>query len=159
MLEPSFRVQSAAGQQRVFQAHGGGFAKGSPYVKVIISFQIAAVNDAEDLHPVIQPVSTGELIGNAMKLPSQPFRGGDIVDVFQRVCGGGFIALIHFPSVGRFGMLPCAGVRNVEHIPQFGVSLVGSMRAMPLEPRRMYRRMALFQRAYSAQAVASGRWA
>jgi hypothetical protein len=120
MLEPGFRVQSASGQQRVFQAHGGGFAKGCLYVKFIISFQIAAVNDAEYLHAVIQPVGMGKLIGNAVKLPFQPFRGRDIVADFQRACGSGFIALIHFPLVGCFGMLARAGIRNVEHIPQFG---------------------------------------
>ena len=40
-----------------------------------------------------------------------------------------------------------------------GFSRELSTRAMPLEPRRTYRRMVPFQRSYSAQAVASGRWA
>ena len=40
-----------------------------------------------------------------------------------------------------------------------GLSPLLSMRAMPLEPLRTYRPIFSFQKSYSAQAVASGRWA
>ena len=42
---------------------------------------------------------------------------------------------------------------------RMGRSPESSTRAMPLEQRRTYRPMRLFHRSYSAQAVASGRWA
>ncbi|MBR3165020.1 MAG: hypothetical protein IKF16_02455 [Lachnospiraceae bacterium] len=40
-----------------------------------------------------------------------------------------------------------------------GRSPLVSIRAIPFDPRRTYLRMVSFHRSYSAQAVASGRWA
>ena len=37
VLETLVRVQAAAAEQRVFEAHGGGFAKGRAYVEFIIA--------------------------------------------------------------------------------------------------------------------------
>ena len=91
MLESRFRVQLTPRQQRIFQADGGGFAKGCTYVKIIISIQITAVNDTEDVPAVFQPIDLDEMIGNAMELAFQPFCGWDIIMAFQGVCGGGFI--------------------------------------------------------------------
>ena len=125
MLEPRFRIQSASGQQRILQADRGSFPKRGSHVKLIIPLQVASINDAEDLLLVIQPIDLSKLGGNTAELSFQPFRSRYVVAALQGSSGGSFIALVHFPLKRRSGMLLCAGVSNIEHIPQFGVISVG----------------------------------
>ncbi|MCL1855067.1 MAG: hypothetical protein FWF86_04980 [Clostridia bacterium] len=124
MLELCIGVQPAPGQKRVFQANRGGFAKGGPDVVIIISFQITAVNDAEDLILMLLPIGFRELRGNVTELMFQPYRAGDTVPAFQGGRGGGFIAFVHLPLEGCSGLFPSAGVRDIEHIPQLGVAAI-----------------------------------
>lgn len=88
-------MASAAGQQGVFGADGSGFPEGNPDVEFIVSFQIASVNDAEDLPAVIQPLVHDQLLNGGMHLFFQ--RAGDVVTVFQRAAGGIFILLRKLP--------------------------------------------------------------
>ena len=60
VLETLVRVQSAAAEQRVFEAHGSGFAKGRAYVEFIIAVQVAIVDDAEDLLLMIAPIGMAQ---------------------------------------------------------------------------------------------------
>ena len=88
-------IASAAGQQSVFGADSNGFPKGNPDVEFIVSFQIASVNDAEDLPAVIQPLVHDQLLNGGMHLFFQ--RAGDVVTVFQRAAGGIFVLLRKLP--------------------------------------------------------------
>ncbi len=120
MLKPCFRAESASTEQRVFQTYGGSFAKGCAYVKLIISFQVAAVNDAEDFLLMILPIVLREHRGNAVNLPRQPSRSGNIVTAFQRGFSGSLVVLMDGPLCDCPGVVPRTRIRYVEHIPQFG---------------------------------------
>lgn len=88
-------IAPAAGQQSVFGADGGGLPEGSPDVEFIVPFQIASVNDAEDLPAVIQPLVHHQLLNSGMNLFFQT--PGDVVTVFQRAAGGIFVLLRKLP--------------------------------------------------------------
>lgn len=88
-------MASAAGQQGVFGADSSSFPEGNPDVEFIVSFQIASVNDAEDLPAVIQPLVHDQLLNGGMHLFFQ--RAGDVVTVFQRAAGGIFVLLCKLP--------------------------------------------------------------
>ena len=53
MLEIRFRLQPAAGHQRVSDADGGGASEGYSDVEIIIFLQKGTVNDAEDVALVL----------------------------------------------------------------------------------------------------------
>lgn len=120
MPEPRFRVQSAPGQQCVFQADGGRFAKGRTDVKLIIAVKKTAVNDVEDVPLMRIPIGLAELVGDVTDLLPHSLRGGDRIAAFQSSCGSGLVALGHFPLEGRSGLRSCAGVRHIKDIPQSG---------------------------------------
>ena len=88
-------IAPAAGQQGVFGADSSSFPEGNPDVEFIVSFQIASVNDAEDLPAVIQPLVHDQLLNGGMHLFFQ--RDGDVVTVFQRAAGGIFVLLCKLP--------------------------------------------------------------
>ena len=88
-------IAPAAGQQGVFSADGGGLSEGSSDVEFIVPFQIAFVNDAEDLPAVIKPLIHDQLLNGGMHLFFQ--RAGDVVTVFQRAAGGIFVLLRKLP--------------------------------------------------------------
>lgn len=78
-------IAPAAGQQGVFSADGGGLSEGSSDVEFIVPFQIAFVNDAEDLPAVIQPLIHHQLLNSGMNLFFQT--PGDVISVLQRTAG------------------------------------------------------------------------
>ena len=111
-------IAPAAGQQGVFSADGGGLSEGSSDVEFIVPFQIAFVNDAEDLPAVIKPLIHHQLLNSGMNLFFQT--PGDVVAVLQRTAGGFFILFRKLPLREGTGSSPCARVRNIEHIAEFG---------------------------------------
>ena len=122
MLESCVRLQATSGQQRVFEAHGGGFAKGSAYVKLIIPFQKTAVNDAADFVLMIQPVISRKLISRGMDLPFQALAGGRVVAIFQRKPRRLSVFLGEHPRLvlHRVFSFPCVGY--VKHIAELGLT-------------------------------------
>lgn len=110
-------IAPAAGQQSVFGADGGGLPEGNSDVEFIVPFQIASVNDAEDLPAVIQPLIHDQLLNSGMNLPFQ--WAGDVISVLQRAAGGFFILFRKLPLREGTGSSPCARIRNIEHIAEF----------------------------------------
>ncbi|MVB13068.1 hypothetical protein CAFE_38230 [Caprobacter fermentans] len=53
MLEIGFRLQSAAGHQRVSDTDGGGASEGYSDVEIIIFLQKGTVNDVENVALVL----------------------------------------------------------------------------------------------------------
>lgn len=111
-------IAPAAGQQSVFGADGGGFPEGNSDVEFIVPFQIASVNDAEDLPAVIQPLVHHQLLNSGMNLFFQT--PGDVVSVLQRATGGFFVLFCKLPLRERAGTGANTRIRNVEHITEFG---------------------------------------
>lgn len=66
--EAFVRIETAAREQGVFEAYGGGFSEGSTYVKFIIILQERTVNDVEDLPLMIDPVHLRKQTSNRVKL-------------------------------------------------------------------------------------------
>lgn len=111
-------IAPAAGQQGVFSADGGGLSEGSSDVEFIVPFQIAFVNDAEDLPAVIQPLIHHQLLNSGMNLFFQT--PGDVVAVLQRTAGGFFILFRKLPLREWAGTGTNTRIRNIEHIAEFG---------------------------------------
>ena len=116
MLETLVGIQSAAAEQHVFEAHGGGFAKGRAYVKFIIPIQITVVNDVEDLLLMIAPVGMAKKIGDRAKLPRQPFADGNVIAIFQRNYGSLHVLLRDRPRRKFNRILSFARIGYVKHI-------------------------------------------
>lgn len=110
-------IAPAAGQQGVFSADGGGLSEGSSDVEFIVPFQIAFVNDAEDLPAVIQPLIHHQLLNSGMNLFFQT--PGDVISVLQRTAGGFFILFRKLPLSEGTGSGSCPCIRNIEHIAEF----------------------------------------
>ena len=66
MLKVFVRFQSAAGQEGISDADGGGVLKLHSDVELIIPFQKGTVNDVENVPLVFLPVFCGKLGGNRL---------------------------------------------------------------------------------------------
>ena len=136
------------------------FLNCTPDVKFIIAFQKAPVNDVEDVPLVFHPILADKLGCDTFKLFCQVVFRRRSKPLSERLGHRRLMLRAKLPQKGgggNFFRRPVSEMSNTYRSRGFSREL--STRAMPLEPRRTYRRMVSFQRSYSAQAVASGRWA
>ncbi len=120
MLKVVFRLQAAAGHEGVFDADGGGVSELRPDVELIILLQKTAVNDVEDVLPVIVPVFPRELGSDLFKL-SRKVGAGHAKPLLQHRRYRVLVFLLVLPQLGP-GFLPAAGVGHIEHIAQKGLA-------------------------------------
>ena len=118
MLKVVFRLQAAAGHEGVGDADGGGVSELRSDVELIILLQKAAVNDVEDVLPVIVPIFRRKLGGDFFKL-FRKVAAGHIKPLLQRRRYCVPIFLLVLPQLGP-GVLTAASVSHIEHIPQKG---------------------------------------
>lgn len=114
-------IAPAAGQQSVFGADGGGLPEGNSDVEFIVPFQIASVNDAEDLPAVIQPLVHHQLLNSGMNLFFQT--PGDVVSVLQRAAGGFFVLFRKLPLSEGTGSGSCSCTEGQNTDLNFGKCL------------------------------------
>ncbi len=115
-----FRLQAAAGHERVCDADSGGTSELRPDVELIILLQKTAVNDVEDVLPVIVPVFPRELGSDLFKL-SRKVGAGHAKPLLQHRRYRVLVFLLVLPQLGP-GFLPAAGVGHIEHIAQKGLA-------------------------------------
>ena len=118
MFKVVFRLQAAAGHEGVGDADGGGISELRSDVELIILLQKAAVNDAEDVLPVIVPIFRRKLGGDLLKLFHE-VAAGHVKPLPQRRRYRVLIFLPVLPQLGP-GFLSAAGVSHIEHIAQKG---------------------------------------
>ena len=82
MLKVAFRLQATAGHEGIGDADSGGVSERHFDVEFIILLQKGAVNDAEDVLPVVVPVFACKLGGNLFKL-FRKVAAGHIIALFQ----------------------------------------------------------------------------
>ena len=83
MLEVGFRLQPAAGHQRVSNADGCGASESHSDVEIIIFFQEGIVNDAEDVALVLCPIFIGKPGSYLLQLVGKTVLCGNIIGFFQ----------------------------------------------------------------------------
>ena len=115
----SFRLQSAAGHQRIGDADGGGCLKLCFDVKFIIFLQKGIVNDIEKVLTMLVPVFSRQLVGHTLQLLGK-VPAADLIGALQHGRHRPLIRLLHLPQPGGAGMFAGSGVGNVEHIAQAG---------------------------------------
>ena len=120
MLKVVFRLHAAAGHKSVGDADGGGVSELRPDVELIILLQKTAVNDVEDVLPVIVPVFPRELGSDLFKL-SRKVGAGHAKPLLQHRRYRVLVFLLVLPQLGP-GFLPAAGVGHIEHIAQKGLA-------------------------------------
>ncbi len=158
VVEVAFRLQSAAGHQSVSDADGGCCLELYSDVKLIIFLQKGTVNDIEEVLLMLRPVFLRQFSGYLGELSDKVITG-NIVGALQHGLHGIQMALLPLPQPGSAGLVTGAGVGTVKNLAK-ARSVPGIVhRAIPLEPRLTYRPIFSFHKSYSAQAVASGRWA
>ena len=116
MLKIVFRLQATAGHEGVCDADGGGVSELRPDVELIILLQKTAVNDVEDVLPVLVPVFRRKLGGDLLKLFGQ-VAAGNVKPLCQRRRYRVPMFLPIPPQLGP-GVLFAASVGHIEHIPQ-----------------------------------------
>ena len=119
MLEIDFRLQSAAGHQRVSDADGGSTSEGYSDVEIIIFLQKGTVNDVEKVALVLCPVFIGKPGGYLFQLVGKAVLCGNIIGFFQRLRHRGFMFRAVLPEIKLTGVFTPAGIGNIKHITQF----------------------------------------
>ena len=119
MLEILFRLQPAAGHQRIGDADGCGGFELYCDVELIILLQKRAVNVVEDVLPVVEPVFIRQLPGNAGQLLGQ-IRVCHAVLPFQHGGNRDHMLRLHGPQPGAAGIGSRSGVGDIKDIAQAG---------------------------------------
>ena len=116
MLEIDFRLQFAAGHQRVSDADGGGTSEGYSDVEIIIFLQKGTVNDVEKVALVLCPVFIGKPGGYLFQLVGKAVLCGNIIGFFQRLRHRGFMLRAILPEIELAGVFTPASIGNIKYI-------------------------------------------
>lgn len=118
MVEILFRLQTAAGHQRISDTDRCRRLKLQCDVKVIILFQKRTVNDAANVMLVVLPVVICQHSGHISKLLGKPLFSGNIKAIFQHGLHRRNVSVLQFPQKRAAGVFPFAGIGNIKDIAQ-----------------------------------------
>lgn len=113
------RLKAAARQQRVRQAHDGGFAELDAYRKLIVPLEKRSVNDAEYVPVIIQPVFVRKLRSYNFKLLGKAHMWLDAETHLECRGEGSSVFTVHLPRLKRTRIATRSCVRDVENVAQF----------------------------------------
>ena len=116
MLEVGFRLQPAAGHQRVSNADGCGASESHSDVEIIIFFQEGIVNDAEDVALVLCPIFISKPGSYLLQLVGKTVLCGNIIGFFQSLYYRCFVFRSILPEIELADVFTPAGIGNIKHI-------------------------------------------
>ncbi|WP_444337088.1 hypothetical protein [Phascolarctobacterium succinatutens] len=119
LVEPPGRLKSAAFQQRVGDADGGGAFELHLHPGFIIIHQKRTVNDGADVVAVVVPVICHQFPGNIGKLLADTL-SADAVGLAQHFRNRLFQVVVKLPNLRVTGIAAHPGVRHIENVVQPG---------------------------------------
>lgn len=120
MVEIAFRLQPAAGHQRVGDADRCGASKSHSDVKLIIFFQKAIVNDAKNLTLVLRPIRIRKLGCDFFKLVGKAIFAGNFISITKHSRNRFLMLRAVLPEIKLAGVFTPAGIGNIKHISKPG---------------------------------------